>query len=225
MKKILPIIFLLIATTGMVKGQKWRYFWWEVELGGGMNLSFNDLSKWEISPVGTFSIRYKFSRDISAKLQVAAGQISGMEKVDTALIYRYTSLLVAPTLRFEYEIYRAKKDLPGYNSRGLDMDLRQYWVYLFGGIGGVYFEPVARDDLPEQNYKNYTWTLPLGAGYKYNFNRTLSVGAEIELMLTGSDYLEGFSPGHSSKNDRFFMIRAEAAYRFGTTSSASFHKR
>ena len=225
MKRIFPIVLLVIATSFVSNGQKWRYFWWEAELGGGMNLSFNDLDKWKFSPVGTASVRYKFLYYTSAKLQVAVGQITGGGKIDTAQVYSYSSLLIAPSLRVEYEIYRARKDLPGYNSRGLDMDLRKYWVYLFAGIGGIYFNPVPGDDLLEHNYKKYTWTVPMGAGFKYNFNRSLSVGAEAEFMLTGSDYLEGFSPGHSSKNDRFLLVRAQAAYRLGTTSSASLPKR
>ena len=226
MKKLIPIVILLIVSTFFSYGQKkWRYYWWEGELGGGMNISFNDLTKWKISPVGSVSLRYKFHPYISGKLQVAVGQITGVNKVDTTTVYSSTSLLIAPSFRFEYEVYRSRKDLPGYNSRGLDMDLRKYWVYLFGGVGGIYFDPTPGDDLVEGDYKKYTWILPFGAGIKYNFHRALSVGAEVEFNLTGSDYLEGYSPGHSSKNDKFMLVRAQAAYRFGTTASSTLQKR
>jgi opacity protein-like surface antigen len=221
MKKILLVFICFVATTLFSAGQKWRYYWWEGELGGGIHIAFNDLNKWMISPAGTVSLRYKFHQYTAAKIQVAAAQVSGTDRRDTVTVFSYTTLFVAPSLRVEYEIFRAKKDLPGYNSRGLDMDLRKYWVYLFAGIGGIYFDPKPADDMPEEKFKKYTWIVPVGAGIKYNFHRALSVGAEVEFTFTGSDYLEGYSPGHSSRNDKFFLIRAEAAYRFGTSPSSS----
>ncbi len=222
MRKILPVFFLCMVVTFTSSGQKWRYYWWEGELGGGIHVAFNDLNRWKISPVGSVSLRYKFHQYIAAKFQVAAGQNSGTERRDTVTVFSSTTLLVAPSLRVEYEIFRAKKDLPGYNSRGLDMDLRKYWVYLFAGIGGIYFDPRPADDLPEEEFRKYTWIVPIGTGFKYNFHRAISIGAEVEFTFTGSDYLEGYSPGHSGKNDKFFLIRGEVAYRFGTTPSSSF---
>ena len=221
MKKSIPIFFLFMVLTFTSSGQKWRYYWWEGELGGGIFVSFNDLNRWKIDPAGSVSLRYKFHQYAAAKLQVAGGQISGTDRQDSLTLFSYSTLLVAPSLRVEYEIYRSKKDLPGYNSRGLDMDLRKYWVYLFAGIGGIYFDPRPGDDLPVEEFKKYTWIVPVGSGFKYNFNRAISVGAEIELTFSGSDYLEGYSPGHSSKNDKFLLIRGEVAYRFGTTSSST----
>ncbi len=221
MKKIIPVFFLFMVITFTSNGQKWRYYWWEGELGGGIHVAFNDLNRWKISPAGTVSVRYKFHQYTAAKFQVAAGQVSGSDRKDTVTVYSYNTLFIAPSLRVEYEIFRAKKDLPGYNSRGLDMDLRKYWVYLFAGIGGIYFDPSPADNLPEEEFKKYTWIVPIGAGFKYNFHRAISVGAEVEFTFTGSDYLEGYSPGHSSKNDTFFLIRGEVAYRFGTTTSSS----
>lgn len=225
MRKILPVFFLCMVVTFTSSGQKWRYYWWEGELGGGIHVAFNDLNRWKISPVGSVSLRYKFHQYIAAKFQVAAGQILGIDRRDTVTVFSSTTLMVAPSLRVEYEIFRAKKDLPGYNSRGLDMDLRKYWVYLFAGIGGIYFDPRPADDLPEEEFKKYTWIVPIGTGFKYNFHRAISIGAEVEFTFTGSDYLEGYSPGHSSKNDKFFLIRGEVAYRFGTTPSSSLRVR
>ena len=225
MKKIIPFFLLFMVLPFTLSGQKWRYYWWEGELGGGIHVSFNDLNRWKVSPAGTASLRYKFHQYAAAKFQVVAGQISGTERQDTVTVYSYSSLLIAPSLRIEYEIYRAKKDLPGYNSRGLDMDLRKYWVYLFAGVGGIYFDPVPDDDLPEETFKKYTWIVPVGTGFKYNFHRAFSVGVEVEFTFTGSDYLEGFSPGHSSKNDKFVLIKGAVAYRVGTTPSSSLRVR
>ncbi len=225
MKKIIPVCVLFLAIAFTSSGQKWRYYWWEGELGGGIFVSFNDLNRWKVSPAGSVSLRYKFHQYTAVKFQVAAGQISGTDRQDSVTLFSYNTLLVAPSLRVEYEVYRAKKDLPGYNSRGLDMDLRKYWVFLFAGIGGIYFDPSPGDDLPEEKFKKYTWIVPVGTGFKYNFNRALSVGAEVEFNFTGGDYLEGYSPGHSSKNDIYFLIRGELAYRFGTTPSSSLRVR
>lgn len=221
MKKIVPVSLLFLAITFPSNGQKWRYYWWEGELGGGIHVAFNDLNRWKVSPAGSASVRYKFHQYTAAKIQVAAGQVTGTKRQDSLTVFSSTALQIAPSLRVEYEIFRAKKDLPGYNSRGLDMDLRKYWVYLFAGIGGIYFDPVSADDLPEEKFKNYSWIVPVGAGFKYNFHRVVSVGVEVEFTFTGSDYLEGFSPGNSSKNDKFALIKGEAAYRFGTSSSSS----
>ena len=216
--------FCLLATgfvfsVTILNSQSFRYFWWEAELGGGIHVVFNDLNRWKISPAGSIAARYKFQKFTSVKIQIAAGLISGIDDRDT-VIYSYSTLLVAPSLRFEYELYRSKKDLPGYNSRGLDMDLRKYWIYLFGGIGAIYFDPKPGDDLLLGDIQKYSWLLPFGAGFKYNFTRSLSVGAEIGMNLTGTDYLEGYSPDPSGRNDKFMLLRAQAAYKFGTTPSS-----
>jgi len=225
MKRIIPVFILFMALTLTGSGQKWRYYWWEGEVGGGIHVSFNDLNRWKVSPAGSASLRYKFHQYAAAKFQVAAGQVSGTERQDTLTLFSSSTLIIAPSLRVEYEIFRAKKDLPGYNSRGLDMDLRKYWVYLFAGIGGIYFDPIPGDDLPEEKFRKYTWIVPVGTGFKYNFHRAVSVGVEVEFTFTGSDYLEGFSPGHTSKNDKFFLIKGAVAYRFGTTPSSSLRVR
>ncbi|UCG27679.1 MAG: hypothetical protein JSV24_12025 [Bacteroidales bacterium] len=224
MKKFCVVFFGILFSVNTINSQSWRYFWWEGELGGVMDVVFTDLNRWQISPSGSIAARYKFHKFTSAKLQVAAGQISGIDDRDT-VIYSYSTILIAPSLRFEYELYRSEKDLPGYNSRGLDMDLRKYWVYLFGGIGMIYFDPQPGDDLPEEEIKKYTWILPFGAGFKYNFSRSFSVGAEVGISFTGSDYLEGYSPDTSGRNDKFLKVGVLVAYKFGTTPSSSFRVR
>ena len=87
--------------------------------------------------------------------------------------------------------------------------------------------PVVARSLPVPGSAPRRCTAPVGESRPEIWRRAeraLSVGAEIEFTLTGTDYLEGYSPGHSSKNDKYMLIRAQAAYRFGTTPSSSLQK-
>jgi len=82
-----------------------------------------------------------------------------------------------------------------------------YTPYIFGGIGGILFEPKWFDLLdpatPKINlrdyrtegvaYQNRAITIPFGAGFKYNLRGSWSVGIELAYRLALTDYLDDVS--------------------------------
>lgn len=91
-----------------------------------------------------------------------------------------------------------------------------YTPYIFGGIGGISFLPKwylpyttgqtprkvsLREMQTEYNanqentapYGNYAFSIPFGAGFKYNLRGAWSIGVELAYRLTLTDYLDDVS--------------------------------
>lgn len=90
-----------------------------------------------------------------------------------------------------------------------------YTPYIFGGIGGIQFEPkwyrpyVAGETPQKVNlrsvqteydandnpspYEKFAISLPFGAGFKYNLRGSWSIGIELAYRLTFTDYLDDVS--------------------------------
>lgn len=85
--------------------------------------------------------------------------------------------------------------------------------YISLGVGVVAFQPKAKLDgqwyklqplategqglggRPDK-YKRYTYTTPIGIGVKYLVDRNISIGFELSLRYTGSDYLDDVSTSY-----------------------------
>jgi hypothetical protein len=87
-------------------------------------------------------------------------------------------------------------------------------VYLFGGIGGVFFEPKAKlnDEWLKlrplgtegqlldgsKPYGKFTLVIPYGAGYKFPLGELCSINLEIGLRKSFTDYLDDVSTVYAS---------------------------
>ncbi len=92
--------------------------------------------------------------------------------------------------------------------------LRKLNPYLFGGIAGFWFNPKAKDKdgnwtalRPLQTegveYPAISFAIPIGIGLKYAVNTRLSIGAELGIRKTFSDYIDDVSDKYidHSKSD------------------------
>jgi len=225
MKRMLVFLAVSLLVCGMTEAApKWRYYWIEAVLGGGGAWYRTDIGPAGLAPVPAAGIRYKFHPSFSVKLQGTAMFWKGIDAgtVESSRGYAYSSFLVEPLVQLDCIIYRSKKDIRGYNVRGLDMDMRKMEAYLFSGFGGVYSSPQPSGDYPaafQENFNQWGRVIPLGAGVRHNLNYHWTVVAEAGYRFVRSDYLEGLKEG--SRNDRYLVGLVQICYRFRTSPYSS----
>ena len=93
---------------------------------------------------------------------------------------------------------------------------KRFTPYLYTGFGGVFFNPKATHNGEEYElrffhtegqtkpYKNYTLTVPYGAGMKFRVKESWGVMTQIGFRSTNTDYLDDVSaryPGARSVNN------------------------
>ena len=224
MKRIWVFLSVSMIICGMAEAApKWRYYWIEIVLGGGGTWYNTDIGRAGLTPVPAAGIRYKFHPSFSVKLQGTAMFWYGADAgtIESSRGYSYSSWLVEPLAQLDFIIYRSKKDIRGYNVRGLDMDMRKLEAYLFSGFGGVYTAPQPSGDYPATFQDDFKWwarVIPVGAGVRYNLNYHWTVLAEAGYRFVRSDYLEGLKEGPG--NDQYITGLVQICYRFGTSPSS-----
>lgn len=226
-KRILFV--LLIVTPLFLSAQRNKRYKWEAcigigaanflgDLGGANQIGTNGLKDLEFSltkPSISGSARYRKGRYWGYKAQFTWGQVSGYDGLTTER-YRNNRNLHFRSNIFEFsgitEFYLTKergghvykyKKLKGW--RHIDIQF-----YLFGGIGGFWFNPKAnyggvwvplqplgtegQGIKPEmKKYNRLTVCIPVGMGWKYAINRRWSLGLEIGLRKTFTDYIDDVS--------------------------------
>lgn len=107
--------------------------------------------------------------------------------------------------------------------RGLKVDL-----YLFGGIGFMYFNPKAKyqgswvalqpigtegQGLPDgpDKYSRLTFTVPYGVGVGKSIDRYWSVNVEFTMRMTFTDYIDDVS-GLYYGSDRLYQAKLDAGF-------------
>ena len=86
-----------------------------------------------------------------------------------------------------------------------------YTPYIFAGVGGIQFNPKwYHPDSPHDPvhlreyrtegrlYNNMAFSVPFGAGFKYNLRGPWSVGVELAYRLTLTDYLDDVSTSYTN---------------------------
>lgn len=188
------------------------------DLGGANQIGTNGFKDLEFSltkPGISLNARYRKGRYWGYKGGFYWGQVSGFDYLTTER-YRHNRNLHFKSNIFEFSaiaefyftkerpghIYKYKK-LKGW--RHIDMQ-----VYLMGGIGGFYFNPKGSYNgtwIPLQplgtegqgikpetkKYKRVSVCIPVGIGFKYALDRRWSMGLEIGMRKTFTDYIDDVS--------------------------------
>lgn len=223
-KKTLFLLLFWLPVLPVKADPGWRYYWFEAVVGGGGSACFTDIGGSRIGPAGNAGCRYKFHQDMALLAQINLYRWKGSD-AGTALSdrnYAYTTWLVESSLQAEYLLFHSKKDLRGYNSRGLDMDMRKNEVYAFIGIGAVYSQPLPSGDFTaniREDHPRWGRVVPLGLGWKHNYHDRWSFNTSAGYRFSNHDYMEGLKQGE--RNDKYLEASIRLCYRFGTTTSAS----
>ncbi|GAO45652.1 DUF6089 family protein [Flavihumibacter petaseus] len=218
MKRI--VFFLLTALPLPLLAQQWH-----ITAFGGVSNYQGDMQEKRFTTNqshGAFGLglQYDFSSKFSVRGGLYYARISGDDKVakDSQLIARnlnFSSQLLEGTLLAEY--------------RFLDLDTKKFTPYIFAGVGAFGFDPYTNDTSGQRHYlqplttegKTYSrvqLSFPFGAGIKIKVTSLLSLGYEVGIRATTTDYLDDLSDRYVDHDQLLAAKGAKAvelAYRGG----------
>lgn len=223
------------------------------ELGGANQVGTHGVQDWrwiQTRPAVTVGLRYKNSRYFGYKGALSFAMLSGsdantLEPVRHNRNLSFRSPILELSLQGEFyftkekqgRLYRIKN-----TRRNKGIDLSAIQAYAFGGVGLLWFNPQAQykgawvnlrplstegEGLPggPKKYLPITASFPIGLGAKYTIDKIWSVGLEVGLHLTLSDYLDDVS-GKYYDNKAIRDAKGDAAayladHQLGDTPSQS----
>lgn len=190
------------------------------ELGGANKIGssgikgFKDLDLKLTRPVLSAGYRFYINTKFAVKGTLIYGRLKGDDAKTTERFRQnrnlhFRSPLIELSAQFEY--YPLNEYFGHlYRTKGVaGKKVNHFSPYIFLGIGGFWFNPKAKynDDwvalqpLQTENvsYKRISIALPFGLGCKYAISKQLSIGIEMGLRYTTTDYIDDVSTVYVDK--------------------------
>jgi hypothetical protein len=171
--------------------------------------------------------RYKYNSWISQKVFLNAGWLSGNDAFSGNGGRRKRNLRFdAPIVQFGtiVELYFLPDKTILKQNAILPKRVRRYFAYVFGGVSGMYFNPMASGlgkiySLPAlategTAYSTFTTAFPVGIGLEYLWKKKWNIGFEAGYVFTLTDYLDDVSGRYPDFSQ---MSRQESIYFSGGT--------
>ncbi len=208
------------------------------ELGGANKEGSNFLADYEFAmtrPLLSLGFRYMLLEKVSTKIMLSYGWLKGDDKSTTETYRNYRNLsFYTPLVEFAIQgEYHLTKERIGhrYNLRrvrgvkGIKLN-----TYLFAGIAGFWFNPKGKDQNGKwqslqplgtegqnlsptrEKYSRIQVAIPFGLGLKYGLNRKWSVGLELGVRKTFTDYIDDVSTTYYDNDAIKAANGDEAAY-------------
>ncbi len=198
MRKFLTVIFFLLLCT-VAQAQTW-------EVGGGIGGAgyMGDLNQNNIFQMsglaGNVFVKRNFNGYLSAKGQFTLGKIEAADSESDNLQQQRRNLSFSNKLReiaaigefnFMHYIPEAGKN--------------RFTPFVFAGVGFTAHAPRTmyqgrevslrnlRTEGQDKAYSKYIWSIPYGAGIKYNIGGKWSIIADLGYRYTSTDYLDDVS--------------------------------
>jgi hypothetical protein len=189
------------------------------ELGGANRIGTNGLRDLEMRltrPSAGIDLRYLTSYRTSVKVNLIWGRVLGDDKLTTEPFRRNRNLnfrsdIVEFSAQFEFNFFREKQGHRYKIKKVKGMKQVDNRIYLFAGVGGFYFNPKGKyangayynlrplrtegqGIVPgSKMYSNFNVCIPIGIGGKYALDRQWSMGFEIGMRKTFTDYIDDVS--------------------------------
>lgn len=249
----LNILFLLVSTIGF--GQyfnsptAWKKYRHEVylgvgagnflgDLGGrdkiGKDYSYADLELSLTRPSATVGYRYRLAKNFGWRTDFNYMRLWGKDAL-TQEIYRNNRNLsfrtnifeVSTNLEFAWYINKGGNRYHIKNTRKRRYKSSNHYIYVFGGVGGFYFNPKAQYDgnwyalqplstegqgLPggPKKYMRFSVSIPMGLGYRLSLNREWTIGIEYNFRKTFTDYIDDVH-GTYYDNATIYQLKGKVA--------------
>jgi hypothetical protein len=171
-----------------------------------------DVHLQHIHPAFSVGVRRYLSRDISLRTDVLFTKLSGHDRHSESQERKARNLHFSTPIiegNFAVELHLNKwlgKLSPAYGE-----------PYIFAGVGMLYYEPMARwngemvklrplgtegqfyrEDI--KPYKNYSFSIPYGLGYKFRLKNGSRIGFELNHRKTFTDYIDDVSSTYADKS-------------------------
>ena len=238
MKRISLIIFVFLLFSLNSYSQRWKLKRYEAVVGIGTLNLFTDLGVSNAEsllgfrldftrPNVYFAARYKFSQDFSGKFGLAYGYGYSQDitniRIEGTNGFESHTHLIEPSLTAEYYLLKEQRRYRSaaiYNRRGMLNNYSTFGLYVYGGLGGLYYKAVY-DFTPRENDKTknsgFTLIIPAGIGFKYIYSDKIVFGYEIGPRYVFSDYLDGYKPSASKNNDVYWLTTITIAFKIKTS--------
>ncbi len=238
MNKILFLIIFCFVVGLNSYAQRWKLKRYEAIFGVGALNMFTDLGVSNTEsllglrldftrPNVYVAARYKFSQDFSGKFGLAYGYGHSQDitnvRVEGTDGFKSNTHLIEPSFTAEYYLKKEQRRYRSaaiYNRRGMLNDYSTWGIYVYGGLGGLYYNAVY-DFTPRTNdktkEKGFTLIVPAGFGFKYIHSDKIVFNYEIGPRYVFSDYLDGYKPPSSKNNDVYWLTTITLAYKIKTS--------
>lgn len=219
MKKSISLILFLFIANVVILAQRAELRDMEVLFGGGPNMIFGDIGDGGIGPVGFIAARYYVNDDIVARLNLAFafGIDSDEGTTNFNRKYSFNTQIFESTVHVEYFFYRSGF-LGRQNMEGLVMNVSRLGLYAFTGAGAIFFSPnpeAEKEDYDfDEDFSKISLVVPYGLGMQYRFNKKWAANFEVGRRFTTTDFLDGFSPEASRKNDMYYFALISVSFWF-----------
>ena len=161
-------------------------------------------------------VRYKKGTRFGFKGMLAYGMVAGDDALtedrirhNRNLNFRSTILELSAQVEF-YFIGEKSKNLYSISGLRSKKKRRNFTAYLFSGVGIFYYNPKEElngkwysvrkyhtegQGLPggPKQFSNFNVAIPIGIAFRYAINKRWSVGAELSVRKTFTDYIDGVS--------------------------------
>jgi hypothetical protein len=248
MKKILFVLIIILTLPSIADAQRWKQYRRQVIGGAGVTNFLGDLGGgndigrdfvWDLDFAATrpsllVGYRYQLNTFMFLRANLQWGILRSNDELTEEpfrsqrnLNFR-TGFFEADLMAEFYIIQNARGNLYRLRGvrgrRGLKMD-----VYLFGGLGLMYFNPKAQDNagtwtalqplgtegqgLPgeDDKYKRFTFTIPYGIGIGKSIDRYWGVNLEFSARATFSDYIDDVSGSYYGRQKLYDAKIAQGA--------------
>lgn len=197
---------------------------WEIGVGGGISYYIGDLN-----PTGHFKFPHPagtifVKRILSNRWSVRAGlTYLGVSANDDQGEWGYQQVrnLNFQSNIFEIHVAAELNFFPfGINQSSHIEKVRIWTPFLFAGIGGYYFDPMAMSTgnliqlqplgtegqgTPSYDdrllYSRFMPCVPFGLGIKFNINNKVTIAAEYGMRITFTDYLDDVSTDYAINSE------------------------
>lgn len=239
--KIIATLFLALVTGMAGYSQRWKLIRYELVMGAGTTNVFGDIgggidrNNWfgikdirldATRPSFLLALRYKFYQNLAGRFTLFYGMGAGTDAgaVNEYRGYSFTTTIIEPSVVAEYYFISEERRLKSaaiYSRRGMINNYSRIGAYVFGGVGGAYFNPKVSGVQPGSpaewisGYTPVTVVLPAGLGIKYILSETWMVGFELGGRLSLSDFIDGYSADVSGNKalDIYYFTALNAVYR------------
>jgi len=219
MKKSIILILFLIVSNSLILAQRTNMREMEVLIGGGQNMFFCDIGGGGLGPVGFVAARYYVKDNIVARLNLAfaIGIDSDEGTTNYERDYNFNTPTLESTVLVDYFFYHS--DFIGRKGKdGLVLNVPRLGLYAFTGTGAIFFNPdpeAGKENHDfDDDYSKISLVVPVGLGMQYGFDKRWSASFEVGRRFIPSDFLDGFSPDASDKNDMYYFALISVNYKF-----------
>lgn len=154
----------------------------------------------------SFGFRNTLPSNFGYKATLQYGSYSGADKnhnVHKDGYYSYQSKTLELSVRGEYSVrFGLKYDKNTPNT-----------LYGFAGLGVLNSNVKFPVGSPQGSPNNTSGVALIGGGYRYYLTDQVSIGSELEFHYSSNDYLDGYHPITSKRNDVLVGISFTLAYR------------